>query len=62
MLAELSPAEPEVHGLTALMEIQASRMRARDEPGVIMTKIRAESGPKPQVRATTRCRPEFFNT
>ena len=32
MLAELSPAEPEVHGLTALMEIQASRMRARLGP------------------------------
>ena len=29
MLAGLSPAEPEVHGLAALMEIQASRMRAR---------------------------------
>jgi RNA polymerase sigma factor (sigma-70 family) len=32
MLAELSPAEPEVHGLVALMEIQASRMRARLDP------------------------------
>jgi RNA polymerase sigma factor (sigma-70 family) len=32
MLAELSPAEPEVHGLAALMEIQASRMRARLSP------------------------------
>ena len=32
MLAELSPAEPEVHGLVALMEIQASRMRARLSP------------------------------
>jgi RNA polymerase sigma factor (sigma-70 family) len=32
MLAELSPAEPEVHGLAALMEIQASRMRARLGP------------------------------
>ena len=29
MLAELAPAEPEVHGLVALMEIQASRLRAR---------------------------------
>ena len=29
MLAELSPAEPEIHGLVALMEIQTSRMRAR---------------------------------
>ena len=29
MLAELAPHEPEVHGLVALMEIQASRLRAR---------------------------------
>ena len=29
MLAELAPTEPEVHGLVALMELQASRMRAR---------------------------------
>jgi RNA polymerase sigma factor (sigma-70 family) len=29
MLAELSPDEPEVHGLAALMEIQSSRLRAR---------------------------------
>jgi RNA polymerase sigma-70 factor (ECF subfamily) len=29
VLAELAPAEPEVHGLVALMEIQASRARAR---------------------------------
>ena len=29
MLAELAPVEPEVHGLVALMEIQASRARAR---------------------------------
>ncbi len=33
MLAELSPADPEVHGLVALMEIQSSRMRARLGPG-----------------------------
>lgn len=32
ILAELSPAEPEVHGLVALMEIQASRLRARSGP------------------------------
>jgi len=31
VLATLSPAEPEVHGLVALMEIQASRMRARTD-------------------------------
>ncbi|MBV8081938.1 MAG: RNA polymerase sigma factor [Candidatus Eremiobacteraeota bacterium] len=29
ILAELAPKEPEAHGLAALMEIQASRMRAR---------------------------------
>ncbi len=29
VLAELAPGEPEVHGLVALMEIQASRLRAR---------------------------------
>ena len=32
ILAELAPAEPEVHGLVALMEIQASRARARVGP------------------------------
>jgi RNA polymerase sigma factor (sigma-70 family) len=32
MLAELEPAEPEVHGLVALMEIQASRSGARTGP------------------------------
>jgi predicted RNA polymerase sigma factor len=32
MLAELAPDEPEVHGLVALMEIQASRFRARVDP------------------------------
>ena len=29
IVAELAPGEPEVHGLVALMEIQASRLRAR---------------------------------
>jgi RNA polymerase sigma factor (sigma-70 family) len=33
ILAELAPKEPEVHGLVALMEIQASRSRARVGPG-----------------------------
>ncbi|MFL5470407.1 MAG: RNA polymerase sigma factor, partial [Gemmatimonadaceae bacterium] len=33
ILAELAPDEPEVHGLVALMEIQASRSRARVGPG-----------------------------
>jgi RNA polymerase sigma factor (sigma-70 family) len=32
ILAELAPDEPEVHGLVALMEIQASRIRARVGP------------------------------
>lgn len=32
ILAELTPQEPEVHGLVALMEIQASRTRARIGP------------------------------
>jgi len=33
ILAELASGEPEVHGLVALMEIQASRARARVGPG-----------------------------
>jgi RNA polymerase sigma-70 factor, ECF subfamily len=33
ILAQLTPDEPEVHGLVALMEIQASRVRARSGPG-----------------------------
>jgi RNA polymerase sigma factor (sigma-70 family) len=33
ILAGLAPAEPEVHGLVALMELQASRTRARAGPG-----------------------------
>ena len=33
ILAELAPREPEVHGLAALLEIQASRNRARRGPG-----------------------------
>jgi RNA polymerase sigma factor (sigma-70 family) len=32
ILAELLPSEPEVHGLVALMELQASRSRARTDP------------------------------
>src|SRR5205823_4704407 len=32
VLAELAPREPEAHGLVALMEIQASRTRARVGP------------------------------
>jgi RNA polymerase sigma factor (sigma-70 family) len=33
ILAELMPREPEVHGLMALMELQASRLQARVGPG-----------------------------
>jgi RNA polymerase sigma-70 factor, ECF subfamily len=45
ILAELVPAEPEVHGLVALMEIQASRLRARvgpsGEPVLLLDQNRA---------------------
>jgi RNA polymerase sigma-70 factor (ECF subfamily) len=45
VLAELVPREPEVHGLVALMEIQASRSRARvsasGEPVLILDQNRA---------------------
>ncbi len=45
ILAELAPNEPEVHGLVALMEIQASRSRARvsasGEPILLLEQNRA---------------------
>src|SRR5437762_5316797 len=45
ILAELAPTEPEVHGLVALMEIQASRIRARvgpaGEPVLLLDQDRA---------------------
>jgi RNA polymerase sigma-70 factor (ECF subfamily) len=45
ILAELVPNEPEVHGLVALMEIQASRLRARTgrsgEPILLLDQDRA---------------------
>jgi RNA polymerase sigma factor (sigma-70 family) len=45
ILAELLPNEAEVHGLVALMEIQASRLRARTgpsgEPILLLDQIRA---------------------
>jgi RNA polymerase sigma factor (sigma-70 family) len=45
ILAQLVPNEPEVHGLVALMEIQASRMRARvgpsGEPVLLLDQNRA---------------------
>lgn len=46
ILAELAPQEPEVHGLVALMEIQASRSRARvgssGEPVLLLAQNRAQ--------------------
>jgi RNA polymerase sigma factor (sigma-70 family) len=45
VLAELMPLEPEVHGLVALMEIQASRLRSRvgpsGEPVLLLDQDRA---------------------
>src|SRR2546422_3555677 len=45
ILAELAPAEAEVHGVVALMEIQASRLRARvgptGEPVLLLDQDRA---------------------
>jgi RNA polymerase sigma factor (sigma-70 family) len=45
MLAQLSPDEPEVHGLLALMELQASRVHARTgvdgEPVLLLDQNRA---------------------
>ncbi|TMC52459.1 MAG: RNA polymerase sigma factor [Chloroflexi bacterium] len=45
ILAELTPSEPEVHGLVALMEIQASRLGARigpsGEPVLLLDQDRA---------------------
>jgi len=49
VLAELAPDEPEVHGLVALMEIQASRAAARvgaaGEPVLLMKQNRARWDP-----------------
>jgi RNA polymerase sigma factor (sigma-70 family) len=42
ILAELTPQEPEVHGLVALMEIQASRSRARVGPSGARAGCRAD--------------------
>ena len=44
MLAELSPGEPEVHGLVALMEIQSSRLRARAGPGASPSRCWSRTG------------------
>jgi RNA polymerase sigma factor (sigma-70 family) len=49
ILAGLAPAEPEVHGLVALMEIQASRLAARrgpdGEPVLLLDQDRARWDP-----------------
>ena len=49
VLAELAPQDPEVHGLVALMEIQASRLRARvgrgGEPILLLDQDRARWDP-----------------
>ncbi len=49
ILAELAPQEPEVHGLVALTEIQASRLRARTgpsgEPVLLLDQDRARWDP-----------------
>lgn len=46
VLAEIAPDEPEVHGLAALMEIQASRLKTRvgadGEPILLMDQNRAQ--------------------
>lgn len=46
ILAELAPAEPEVHGLVGLMEIHASRLRARvnaaGEPVLLLDQNRSQ--------------------
>src|SRR5229473_3551920 len=66
ILAQLAPNEPEVHGLVALMEIQASRTAARTgpsgEPIPLLEQNRAVSrpsnAPKPStgLAARTPCR------
>src|SRR5260370_18291522 len=47
ILAELAPHEPEVHGLVALIEIQASRSKARvgpsGEPILLLEQNRSHS-------------------
>ena len=49
VLAELMPREPEVHGLVALMEIQASRLRTRvgpsGEPVLLLDQDRTVGSP-----------------
>ena len=60
ILAELVPQEPEVHGLVALMEIQASRSRARvgpsGEPILLLDQNRALLGSAPHPSWSRRAR------
>ena len=60
ILAGLVPDEPEVHGLAALMEIQASRSRARvgpaGEPVLLLDQDRAPLGPAPDQARPRRAR------
>ena len=60
ILAELVPDEPEAHGLVALMEIQASRARARGRPGgepvLLLDQDRAPMGPAAHPPRTRRAR------
>src|SRR3989440_292534 len=57
ILAELVPAEPEVYGLVGLMEIQASRLRARVGPGGEPLLLAAQDRPGGASRSPTRCSP-----
>ena len=58
ILAGLAPKEPEVHGLIALMEIQASRLRARvgpsGEPILLLDQDRGGGTTSPSVEASPR--------
>ena len=61
ILAGLAPDEPEVHGLVALMEIQASRSRARvgpsGEPILLLDQDRGQLGPAPHPPRSRRAGP-----
>ena len=49
ILAGLAPREPEVHGLVALMELQASRLHGADRPG---RRADPAAGPGPRAAGT----------
>ncbi|MEJ7733850.1 MAG: sigma-70 family RNA polymerase sigma factor [Polyangiaceae bacterium] len=55
LLAEIAPGEPEVHGLLALMELNASRAAAHRRQR--RTGAAARSGPRPLGRRRHRARP-----